>query len=82
MTAEAIMQGAAAANGRGVTNATSAANTPVHSATRADPKNLSGALLTSEFHSACSSAAPSTAAHTNVVTAPPPRPSQNCHDRS
>ena len=34
---------------------------PVHSATRAELMNLSPALLTTEFHSACSNAAPSTA---------------------
>ena len=55
---------------------------PVHSATRAEPMNLSPALFTSEFHSACSNAATSTAAQTKVVTRPPSLPSQNRHDVS
>ena len=42
--------------------------------------NLSAALLTSEFHSACISAAVSTAVIT-IADKPSPAPSQNCRAR-
>ena len=46
------MNGADALEGQGRTSAAANAATPHQSATRADDRNLSSALLTSEFHSA------------------------------
>ena len=81
MSAEAITYGSDAANGAGVARLTNTATTPVHRATRAELMNLSPALFTTEFHSACSNAAPNTAAQTKVDTCTPSRSSQNCHGR-
>jgi hypothetical protein len=46
------MKGAAAREGEGRTSAAAKAATPHQMATRAEDRNLSSALLTSEFHSA------------------------------
>ena len=61
------MNGAAAREGQGRTSAEAKAATPHQSAISADDRNLSSALLTSEFQIACSSAAPRTAARTPDV---------------
>src|SRR5271154_683302 len=64
MMAEATTKPAAAMSGLGNARAAAKAMTPHHMHTRAEARNLSPALLTSEFHSACNSAAPRTAART------------------
>ena len=63
----ATSSGATATAGIGNIATRTNATIEVQKQTRAALRNLSGALLTSEFHSACNSAAPSTAARTPVV---------------
>ena len=52
MIAEATMNGKVALDGRGRKSAATTAATPHQSATIAEERNLSLALLTSEFHNA------------------------------
>ena len=52
MIAEAAMKGAAAGQGHGSVNPATKPAAPAHRATNAEARNLSSALLTSEFHSA------------------------------